>query len=160
MTPKQVTWVDRGMSKPSQFIEAQVILASCCRVPRSINCVLSVFNLRRFDIIQYFISSIHVVSRIMVSVFLLTLKLKWSCESSVYEYTWIPCRWAMPIISEVYKMNRIGLRTLPCGTPQPQSTGDLSDWPSANFTLCVVRTVVNERLDPREECALDTESIL
>ena len=80
---------------------------------------------------------------------MLALKLRWSCESSAYECTRIQCQWVMPITLEVYKMKRIGPRTLPCGTPQ--STGDLLYWPPVNFTLCVrssMKDLIHERTVP------------
>ena len=60
---KCVTSDDIWIEVPLRVMVWHEIMASCSLVPSDINCVLSVFSLRQFDVIYRFISSVHVIKR-------------------------------------------------------------------------------------------------
>ena len=96
MTPRLVTSVDSGILITFRWIELQVALINCWRIPGILNCVLSAFSFSRIDVIELFIP-IHDVSSNACFSEISCPRMKTAdnvfCVSSAHERASIPCRW-------------------------------------------------------------------
>ena len=101
-------------------------LCSCWCVPRMINSIFPSLSFSRFMHIHSLISLIHLSRPCMhasLDPFLLGLKVKYSWVSSAYRWWDIWCLLQILPRGTVYRANKIGPRTLPCGTPQVMVIG-------------------------------------
>ena len=116
------------MVVPLMLMSILSILASCCFIPNIINSVLSPFSFSMFKFIQIWLSLTHFWSHFRHAswaslLFLIGVNDKYTCWSSAYSWNSIPCVLQMSPKGLVYNGNRMGPRTLPCGTQKVRLTG-------------------------------------